>query len=167
MRSFYASVVFSVLLACGCSKPLFNGRDLSGWVEIGSRGAWSVEEGILKCSGQKKGYAWLSTDGQYSDFELVCDWRIEPEANAGIFCRAPSREGRTSQKGFEVQIKDDRQDPDFSDVTGAVFSRIPAAGKFSKPPGEWNRLKITCVGRRLCIELNGKLISDTDMDTVK
>ncbi|UCD28176.1 MAG: DUF1080 domain-containing protein [Planctomycetota bacterium] len=169
MRCVCATAVLSMILACGCSqgKPLFNGQDLSGWVEIGSTGAWSVEEGILKCSGRKEGYAWLSTDQQYGDFELTCDWRIEPAVNAGIFCRAPSREGRTSQKGFEIQIKDDRKDKDLTDVTGAVFSRIPAAGRFSKPIGEWNYYKITCIGRHLSIELNGHLVSDTNIDMVK
>jgi len=162
-------MLFGVILVCGCSQgwPLFNGRDLSGWFEIGSTGSWSAEDGILKCNGQKEGYAWLSTDRTYGDFELTCQWRIEPEANAGIFCRAPGRKGRTSQKGFEVQIKDDRKDPDFTDVSGAVFSRIPAAGKFARPIGEWNDFKIVCIGRRLRIELNGKLVSDTDIDTVK
>ena len=115
-------------------SSLFNGNDLTGWVEIGSDGAWSVQEGILRCNGRKTGYAWLSTDRKFGDFELALEWRIEPGTNAGIFLLAPDREGRTSQKGCEVQIKDDREDPDLSDVSGAVFKRIPAAGKFAKPP---------------------------------
>ena len=148
-------------------SSLFNGNDLTGWVEIGSDGAWSVQDGILRCSGQKTGYAWLSTDRKFGDFELALEWRIEPGTNAGVFLLAPDREGRTSQKGCEVQIKDDREDPDLTDVSGAVFSRIPAAGKFAKPPGTWNRFEITCVDRVLRIVLNGRLVSDRPIDSVK
>lgn len=163
-------------LSTGCSSsvPLFNGKDLSGWTELASKQAWMVDAkdqcpvhgGVLKCSGQKDGYAWLSTDHKYADFELTLDWRIEADGNTGVFCRAPDREGRTSMKGFEVQARDDRQDKDLSDVSGAVFNRIPAAGRFAKPPGEWNRLRIVCRGRHLRVELNGHVTVDADMDSV-
>jgi hypothetical protein len=161
-------VVVLATVACGCStsRPLFNGKDLTGWVEVGSTGAWSVEDGILKCNGQKAGYAWLSTDRMYGDFELELDWRIPAGTNAGVFLRAPDRKSRTSMWGMEAQIKDDAADKDFTDISGSVFQRIPAAGRFSRPIGEWNRYKLMCTGRRLRIELNGQLCSDTDIDTV-
>lgn len=164
-----AMVGLAALVACGCStsKPLFNGEDLSGWVEVGSDGAWSVQDGLLVCSGEKTGYAWLSTEEKYGDFELTLEWRIPEGANAGVFLRVPSREGRASQLGLEVQIKDDRDDETMKDVTGAVFSRISAADKFSNPPGQWNTMKITLVDRQLRIELNDHLVSDTMIDRVK
>jgi len=170
MKTIYIPAILGIFLACGCSqsKSLFNGRDLTGWVEIGSENAWYVDNGILKCTGEKQGYAWLSTDRKYGDFVLECDWRIQPEGNAGIFLRAPSRQGRTSMLGFEVQMKDDRQDKDLTDVSGAVFRRIHASGKYAKPPGQWNHYKLTCRGRYLRIELNGRLVSSTEnIDTVK
>ncbi len=168
MRLAYAGMVAAVLLAAGCQSgtPLFNGRDLSGWVEIGSENAWEVRGEVLHCTGEKTGYAWLSTDRKYGDFVLELDWRIEPEGNAGVFLRAPDREGRTSMKGFEVQARDDAADETLDDVSGAVFRRIPAAGRFAHPPGEWNHFRLTLRGRRLTIELNGHRVSETDMDTV-
>lgn len=157
---------------CGCTPatPLFNGKDLAGWVEVANEGAWTVRDGILRCSGEKEptAYAWLSTDRKYRDFELELDWRIEPGTNAGVFLRAPGHEGRISQLGFEVQLKDDREDKDLTDVTGAVFSRIPATGRYAKSVGEWNHSKITLKGRSLRIELNGHVVSDTpNMDELK
>ena len=156
----------TMLLATGCSQSLFNGRDLTGWAELGSTGSWAAQDGVLKCNGQKDGYAWLSTDKKYSDFKLTLEWRVPKDGNSGIFMRAPDREGRTSMKGFEIQIKDDAADEDLSDVSGAVFSRIPAGGKYAKPVGEWNRYKITMEGRKLTIELNGRIVSETDIDTI-
>jgi hypothetical protein len=168
MRTTTVAVLLVILSACGCStsRHLFNGKDLNGWVEVGSDGAWSVENGILKCSGEKTGYAWLSTEEQYGDFVLELDWRIPEGTNAGVFLRVPTREGRASMLGCEVQIKDDRQDPDLTDVSGSVFRRIPASGKYAKPPGEWNHYRIRFKDRILRIELNGHLVSETDIDSV-
>lgn len=164
-------------LGCQSGQPLFNGRDLAGWQEVGSTGAWSVKtdaanpggkaESYLCCNGEKAGYAWLSTDRTYKDFVLELDWRIPADTNAGIFLRAPDRNSRISMTGMEVQIKDDAADQDLTDVSGSVFRRIPASGKYARPIGEWNHYRVTCQGRRLRIELNGMLVSDTIIDTVK
>jgi hypothetical protein len=158
-----------LVMAAGCSstKPLFNGKNLSGWVEVGSEGAWTVkEDGVLHCSSERTGYAWLSTEDKYSDFMLTLEWRVTPDANSGVFLRAPAREGRISIDGIEVQIKDDRNDKTFEDVSGSVFRRIPASGKYAKPIGQWNKYEITLKGRQLRIELNGHLVSDTNIDDV-
>ena len=34
-------------------KPIFNGKDLSGWE--GLAGAWEVRDGAIRCTGQKEG----------------------------------------------------------------------------------------------------------------
>jgi hypothetical protein len=161
-----------ILLSAGCSTPLFNGKDLSGWVEVGSKDAWSVNAKgtcpvmgpIIECSGQKDDYAWLSTGRKYGDFELTLQWRVRTDGNTGIFCRAPDREGRTSLKGFEIQARDDSKES--TDLSGCVFNRIPATGRFARPVGRWNDLKITCQDRRVRVELNGHVTVDADMDKV-
>ncbi len=167
----WGCVAVTVLMACGCQtgSPLFNGRDLTGWEEVMPQGAWSVQDGILKCSGVKdpKAYTWLSTDRKYGDFELTFRWRVQKDANTGVFLRVPERVGRASMTGMEIQIRDDTADPDLKDVCGAVFQRIPASGRYARPLGEWNIYKLTMAGRRLRVELNGRLVSDTDIDTVK
>jgi hypothetical protein len=150
--------------------PLFNGRDLAGWEEVMPQGAWSVQDGILKCSGVKndpKAYTWLSTDRKYADFELTFQWRVQKDANTGVFLRVPERQGRASMTGMEIQVRDDAADKDLKDVCGAVFQRIPAPARYARPLGEWNTYKLTAVGRQLRIELNGRLVSDTNIDTVK
>ncbi len=169
MNVMHAALCGGLLVAaggCHTGEPMFNGRDLSGWTEIASRGAWTVQDGVLRCDGSRDGYAWLCSDSTCRDFELTCRWRIPEGANAGIFLRAPGHQGRISMLGMEVQIKDDRKDPDLSDVSGAVFRRIPASGRYARPIGQWNDFRILCRGRRLRIELNGRLVSDTDIDTV-
>ncbi len=168
MKRVYSLLTMCVLTCTGCQTgtPLFNGKDLTGWIEVGSKGSWSVSDGALKCSGRKDDYAWLSTQRCYGDFELTLEWKVGPEGNTGVFCRAPDRLGRTSMKGFEVQARDDGKDKDLTDVSGAVFSRISAAERYSKPVGEWNAMKIVCRGRHLCVELNGHVTVDAEIDHV-
>lgn len=170
VRLAYISMVFTALAATGCQTgaSLFNGRNLVGWTEIGSTGAWTAEEGgVLRCSGKMDKYAWLSTDRRYSDFVLDLDWRVFEKTNSGIFLRVPDREGRTSMKGFEIQIRDDAMDNDLSDTSGAVFRRVAAPAKYAKPTGQWNHYRITVRDRHVRVELNGHVTVDTDFDTVQ
>ena len=126
----FLSVMLSALgCQAGTSSPFFQGDRVTA-VEVGSKGAWTVKGGVLGCDGNHEGYAWLSTDRTFGNFELTLDWRIGPGGNTGVFCMAPDREGRTSMKGFEIQIRDDASDKNLQDVSGAVFNRIPAAGMF-------------------------------------
>jgi hypothetical protein len=161
------------MAAAGCSQaptgftPLFNGKDLAGWTEVNSNGAWSFENGILRCYGKKKGYAWLCTNGKYGDFELSLEWRIAPRANTGVFCRVPKREGRASLAGFEVQIADDataKGRP--TEFAGSIFSRLPNKTPIPNLLGQWHRYIITCQGTKVHITCDGKTIQDFDMATI-
>jgi hypothetical protein len=62
---------------------LFNGRDLSGWESFlvdekaEMSDVWSVEDGILVCRGEQRGY--LATQNDYENFKLVVEWRWPEE----------------------------------------------------------------------------------------
>jgi hypothetical protein len=148
-------------------RPLFNGQNLEGWTEIGSVGAWSVEDGVLQCSGEHTKYAWLSTDRTYGDFILSFDWRIEPGVNAGVFCRVPQHEGRASMTGFEVQIVDNAVMEKANEKCGSIFARAAAAPGVCAPPGQWNHYEISCRGRHVTVVVNGVTAIDLDMDTIE
>ena len=69
-------------------RPLFNGKDLTGWKAIGGKlSSWGVEDGMLFTTGD--GGGWLSTDDEYSDFELELEFRVPEGGNSGVFIRAP------------------------------------------------------------------------------
>jgi hypothetical protein len=61
-------------------KPLFNGKDLSGWkVPEGDNGHWKVVDGVIDydaCSeAPKEKHLW--TNDSFGDFMLTIDWRIK------------------------------------------------------------------------------------------
>lgn len=157
--------------AAGCSsapgfRPLLTDSDLKGWTEVGSSGAWSYRDGVLRCDGKKDGYAWLSTDRKYGDFVLSLEWRIGPGANTGVFCRVPSREGRASMTGFEVQIADDAGAKNPTERTGSIFNRVANPTPVAQLLGEWHRYEITCRGSRLRLVCDGHQLIELDMAEV-
>lgn len=61
-------------------EPLFNGRDLSGWlVPEGDNGHWKVIDGVIDYDAKSEatGDKNLWTEREFSDFVLKLDWRIK------------------------------------------------------------------------------------------
>ena len=142
---------------------LLNGKDLSGWEHNGKPGTFEVKDGLLLGLHKNDTAYWLSTKEQFGDFEIRLEYRIPPKGNSGVFIRAP-REGRTSQKGMEIQIYDegDLATP-HKGSTGSIYG-VVAPRKFAhRPPGEWNELWILCDGDRVKVTINGEVVTDAMM----
>lgn len=146
-------------------RPLFNGKDLTGWEQVGgSAQTWKAEDGILYTDAGDGG--WLSTTEEFGDFELELEYRVPPEGNSGVFVRAP-REGNPAYTGFEVQILDDYADK-YADLkpwqfTGALYALEAPARRVTLPAGTWQKLQIRCEGPKVKVALNGFPIIDADL----
>ena len=56
--------------------PLFNGRDLTGWVNANcAPETWSVRDGLIHCTGQPTGA--LRTERQYENFILEVEFKVD------------------------------------------------------------------------------------------
>src|SRR5690348_6317928 len=64
---------------------LFNGTDLSGWVNVNcAPETWSVRDGMIICNGSP--YGILRTERMYQNYILEVEWRhTKPKGNAGLF----------------------------------------------------------------------------------
>lgn len=108
-----ASVLVAPLPPAGDPVPLFNGRDLSGWVNVQTApSTWSVgrdEEGnpVIVCTGKPTGV--LRTDRMYENFilELEYSHRV-PKGNAGLFLWSDpiTARGQPFTRSIEVQVMD-------------------------------------------------------------
>jgi Domain of Unknown Function (DUF1080) len=156
--------------------PLFNGKDLTGWV-YGRRSTgepnktgkgYQVKDGILFTTEQDGGN--LFTEKEYTDFVLRFDFKLTANANNGIGIRAPL-EGDAAYTGIEIQVLDDSGSKYTSlrpaQYHGSVYHMFPAKRGFQKPVGEWNTEEITVRGRQITIRLNGETIVDANLDDVK
>jgi hypothetical protein len=93
------------LQAQGEFRSLFNGRDLTGWINVNTaEDTWSVKDGLLICSGHPIGV--MRSDRQYENFILHIEWmHMEPGGNSGVFVWSSARPGDNRlPDGVEVQM---------------------------------------------------------------
>jgi len=171
------ALLCSLLAGCQClcgpaapsARPLFNGRDLAGWVVLHG-GDWTVENGQIV--GQKgvdwstnpeKSGSWLRTDKAYSDFTLELEYAINARGNSGVFLRS-ALEKNPAFTGHEMQILDDHGRPPAKFTSGSLYDVVAPSKNMSKPAGEWNQVRIDCRGRRIQITMNGESIIDYETD---
>jgi hypothetical protein len=85
-------------------KPIFNGKDLTGWE--GEPGLWSAKDGIIRgeTSKPQKGNTFLIwRNGTLKDFELKVKFRIQ-NGNSGIQYRAKDL-GKFVVSGYQAEVE--------------------------------------------------------------
>jgi len=160
--------------------PLFNGRDLTGWVNANcAPETWSVRDGMIHCTGHPTGA--LRTIRQYENFILELEWRhLESGGNSGVFIWATpiAAPGVPFLRGIEVQVLDHGYNVpgknqwytthgDVFPIHGATmkpFGRHNGERSFpseerSKGSPEWNHYRIVCTNGVLRLHVNGKEVS--------
>ena len=147
--------------------PLFNGRDLSGWKthETQPRG-WHVENGVLIGKGPSRSHLY-SERGDYRDFHLRVEAKINKGGNSGVFGRAtfgPRWPLKTPQwpVGYEAQILDY---PGDATQTGSLYitdrgAAVVHVRESLVPTGEWFIEELIVEGDRIIVKVNGKTTAD-------
>ena len=184
--------LLSILIASGISvraadipqwADLFNGKDLTGWVDVNtSPDTWSVKDGLLICKGKPIGV--MRSVKQYENFLLHVEWRhMEPGGNSGIFAWSDAKPfGNRLPKGLEIQMLEldwvklhtrNGKAPPIAYVHGELFGAgglkaVPdnPRGKRSKSlenrckgKGQWNVYDVVCVDGVVKLSVNGKFVN--------
>ena len=160
---------------------MFNGRDLSGWVAEGVKEfrdkedqlkpVWSVQNGLLRCDG--KGFGFLRFDTEVDDFNYHLEFRMGKDCNSGIGIRhlkydmAKSTATRPSYSGYEIQLLDDSGKEPSKTSTASLYRYVAPTANTVNPAGEWNSIDIECIGPKIRVTLNGKLIQDVDQSQIQ
>jgi len=150
-------------------QPLFNGKNLDGWRLVGGVGpGYLVDGDRIVCPADGGGN--LFTVKEYANFVLRLEFKLSEGGNSGIGLRAPY-EGDAAYQGMEIQVLDDPA-PVYRSIQpaqhcGSIYDVFPARQGALKPTGEWNSYEITATGRRISVKLNGTVVVDADLDTVK
>ena len=156
---------------------IFNGNDLSGWVNVNcAPETWGAKDGVLTCTGKPTGA--LRTEKQYENFIFQCEWRhLTSGGNAGVFVWASpiSWPGVPFLRAIEVQVLDhgfgqSKSHTTHGDVfpihgsTMVPFGRSNGMRSFpseerSKASPEWNHYRIEAKDGVLRLSVNGKEVS--------
>lgn len=150
---------------------LFDGKDPNiKWRSIKSdkfpAAGWVIEdEALVLLPGRKGGD--VITREQFSDFELVLDYKLADSANTGIkyfVSEIKNAKGRTELNGPEFQLIDDYKHESVKDnkspetSTGSLYLLYAPKGKVLNKPGEWNQAKIVSKGKNVEHWINGKQV---------
>ena len=144
--------------------PLFNGKDLTGW--IGDTKGYVAEDKKIICRPGGN----LYTKKEYSDFVLRFEFKLTPGANNGLGIRTPPK-GDAAYVGMELQILDDTAKK-YKNLKpwqfhGSIYGIVPVKRGHQKPVGEWNVQEVTAKGPKIKVVLNGETVVDADLSQIK
>jgi Domain of Unknown Function (DUF1080) len=145
-------------------RPLFNGKDLSGWVTPEDKSLFTVEDGeIVGRTGEEKlkKNEFLVTDKSYGDFVLKVKVKYK-NGNSGIQFRS-KRADDGAVSGPQADVADGYWGLLYEERGRGILERYPAdkAKALVKPDG-WNEFVITAKGQHVTIDLNGTKIIDRE-----
>jgi hypothetical protein len=148
--------------------PLFNGKDFAGWSAWDNGGPlsmaeaskiWSVRDGVLIGTGRQSHL--FSPRGDYNNFRVRAEVKINDTGNSGLYFRAPKGPGLPA--GYEAQIICTRNE---SRNIGALYGANapgPAVPSSLPRPDTWFAIEAEAVGNRIQVWIEGqKTIDWTD-----
>jgi hypothetical protein len=162
-------------------------EDKDGWVNLlaaknlekhfTTKGNWTIDkEGVVQLkprageTGWQRYDAYLWAKGEYTDFEADFEYKVNKGGNSGFYFHVGKVEMPVAT-GIEVQIYDSGDKKPGQKLTdhdsGGVIPGIPPTKNTAKPAGEWNRMQVTCKGKKLTVRLNGETVNEVDLDNEK
>jgi len=143
--------------------PIFNGKNLDGW----SGDGYVVEDGAIVCTPQGKN---LVTKQTFSNYILDFEFRLPPGGNNGLGIHYPGS-GDPAYAGIELQVLDNTaekyQDLKPYQFHGSLYTLVAAKKGFLKPVGEWNVQRVSVLGDKVTVELNGTVITEADLGELR
>lgn len=142
---------------CGAAPSdaiiLFNGKDLSKWVETGDTtktASWNVHDGILTVNKQSGN---IQTKQSFMDYQLHIEWK-EPKdiagsgqarGNSGLFLASIG----PGDAGYEMQILDSYNNSTYvNGQAGAIYKQYPPLVNPNYPPGVWQSYDVVWTAPR-------------------
>jgi len=173
-------------------RDLFNGKDLSGWINVNTDpDTWRVEDGLLICKGTPIGV--MRSDRQYENFILHIEWmHMEPGGNSGVFVWSNAVPGERNRlpDGVEVQMLEldwvklhtrDGVEPPIAYVHGELFgvggvitdvdnprgTRSRSIENRALGRGNWNVYDVVAVDGTIKLSVNGKFVNGISRSSQK
>ncbi|MCC7154622.1 MAG: DUF1080 domain-containing protein [Bryobacterales bacterium] len=162
---FFLCVALAVTLYAQRPKPpgedwiqLFNGKDLTGWTNIGQE-KWTVDDkGVLQGLAVTKAYGYLMTAKKYKDFQLWLRFQCVGNGNSGVYFHTEFKPGTVDvSQGAQFEI-----DCTIGHHTAGVYGFNQGWIVWPAPENElvvrhddWNEMLVTVEGNRYTSRLNG------------
>jgi len=150
---------------------LFDGKSLKGWEHIGGKHDFRVRDGVVVgTSVEKEPSAFLVSENEYLNFELIFEVKIGSLLNSGCQIRSQLINNNKAMKGPQVEIH--------AENTGFIY------GMHMKKPGSeeragwlwqgkkskilnydtWNTIRIVVVNNHYRTWVNGTSVADLTIE---
>lgn len=146
-------------------EQLFNGKDLTNWVEVGKE-KWTVEDGTIHGQGVTSAYGYLRTAKSYRDFWMSLRFKCEADGNSGLYFHTDFTPGTVDvSKGMQFEI-----DRTLNHHTAGLYGDGRNWIAWPAPeyeqvirPTDWNELLVKVEGNHMVAILNGvEVLNFTD-----
>ncbi|MDB5014650.1 MAG: hypothetical protein JWQ25_2852 [Daejeonella sp.] len=145
------------------SQSLFNGKDLTGWKQLGGKAKYTVENGeIVGTTVPDEPNSFLTTEKNYGDFIFEVELLADTSMNSGIQFRSLSssdyQNGRVH--GYQMEV-----DPSARAWSGGIYDEgrrgwlytleYNQEAKKAYKKTDWNKYRIECIGTTIRTWING------------
>jgi hypothetical protein len=159
-------------------KALFDGKTFQGWHgrphldprewastasdqkekwNTDMKAHWTIEVDEIVNDGQG---AYLTTDQEYGDFELLLQYKTVPLADSGVYLRGcPQVQIWDYTETAKFNLGADKGSGGLWNNSEGTAGKDPRV-KADKPFGQWNQMRIRMIGERCSVWLNDQLVVD-------
>jgi hypothetical protein len=151
--------------------PLFNGKNLDGWVQRNGTATYRVEgDAIVGKTSEGSPNSFLCTVKDYGDFELKFEVKVDDELNSGVQIRSQSKKEVNNGRvhGPQVEIAT-------NGTAGYIYGEALNTGWLTKDmndakakaafkKGEWNQFLVRAQGKSIKTLVNGVPVADLAED---
>lgn len=163
---------------------LFNGKDLTGWIQKGGMAKYRIEnDEIVGSSVPNTANSFLCTTKDYGNFILEVEFKVHPDLNSGVQIRSQVfEEAKTAEikgktfkfsagrvHGYQVEI-----DPSARAYSAGIYDegrrgwlkdlKENEAARKAFKSNEWNKFRIECKGDSIKTFINGVPAADIKDD---
>jgi hypothetical protein len=153
----------SLLTSAQESRPLFNGKDLTGWKQLNGKASYTTQDGeIVGTTVLGEPNSFLATEKDYGDFILELEFKVDSTMNSGIQFRSESKANYKNGRvhGYQYEI-----DPSRRSWTGGIYDEarrdwlypldLNPAARSAFRQGQWNKARVECIGNDIRTYING------------
>jgi hypothetical protein len=145
-----AGLCFFLLMSCSQtgSGLLFDGKSVNKWTTSGQT---EVREGVLTLSGAD--VQAILKAGPYKNFTLSLELRTTQGGKGAVWFHTDP----ALNKGYQVAINNDRDDPEWWRMSGSLVSVRNLTKSFVKE-NDWFTMDITVEGKAVSVFINGRSV---------
>jgi hypothetical protein len=146
-------------------RPLFDGKSLAGWHQVGD-GQWVVEDGAIVGKTQQAArlYGLLVSDHVYHDFTVRLKFK-SIKGNSGFYIRTVLGSPDKAH-GLQIEVDPRSNSSGIYESYRRAWIQRPDPGVYSRAfkPNDWNELVIAAYGGDVKVTLNGTTTAELKDD---